>query len=67
MSPSLMKMWISLASMGFMFLSIILIYLSRFKLSNRVLKFFTAFIAYVLMAMSGLIIFLIVFGGPTSD
>lgn len=67
MSPSLMKMWISLSSMGFMFISIILIYLSRFKLKNGVLKFITALIAYVLMIVSGIIIFLIVFGGPTSD
>ncbi|MFO1444599.1 DUF2768 domain-containing protein [Bacillus sp. Bva_UNVM-123] len=67
MSPSLMKMWISLSSMGFMFISIVLIYLSRYKIGNRMLKFITAFIAYILMIVSGIIIFLIVFGGPTSD
>jgi len=67
MSPSLMKMWISLSSMGFMFLSIVLIYFSRFKINNRVLKFVIALIAYILMILSGIIIFLIVFGGPTSE
>ncbi|MBU8879107.1 DUF2768 domain-containing protein [Bacillus sp. FJAT-29790] len=66
MSPSLMKMWVSLASMGFMFLSIIMIYLSRFKLSG-VLKFLTALIAYILMFVSGIIIVLVVFSGPTSE
>ncbi|KAB2333694.1 DUF2768 domain-containing protein [Cytobacillus gottheilii] len=67
MSDSLMKMWISLSSMGFMFISILLIYLSRFKLKNKTLKFITAFIAYILMIISGIIIFLIVFGGPTPE
>lgn len=66
MSPSLMKMWVSLASMGFMFLSILLIYLSRYK-AKGVLKFLTASIAYILMIVSGIIIVLVVFSGPTSD
>ena len=38
MTPALMKMWISLSSMGFMFIAIILIYLSRFKLKQKILK-----------------------------
>lgn len=67
MSDSLMKMWISIASMGFMFVSILMIYLSRFKLNNKVLKFITAAIAYILMVVSGIIIFLVVFSGPTPD
>lgn len=67
MSPSLMKMWISLASMGFMFISILLIYLSRYKLRGGILKFVTALIAYILMVISGVIIFLVVFSGPTAD
>ena len=53
MSPALMKMWISLASMGFMFISIVLIFLSRFKLKQGVLKVFTAVIAYLLLACIG--------------
>lgn len=67
MSDSLMKMWISIASMGFMFVSILMIYLSRFKINNKVLKFITAVIAYILMVVSGIIIFLVVFSGPTPD
>ncbi|KOP83254.1 DUF2768 domain-containing protein [Cytobacillus solani] len=66
MSPSLMKMWISLASMGFMFLAILLIYFSRFKLGG-VFKFVTALVAYILMIVSGIIIFLVVFSGPTPE
>ncbi|UAC47081.1 DUF2768 domain-containing protein [Bacillus aquiflavi] len=66
MSPSLMKMWISLASMGFMFISIVLIYLSRFKLKGM-FKVVTAIIAYILMIVAGIIIFLVVFSGPTPD
>jgi Protein of unknown function (DUF2768) len=61
-----MKMWISLASMGFMFLSIITIYFSRYKLKGA-LRFITAFIAYALMIVSGIIIFLVVMSGPTSE
>ncbi|MEH7125309.1 DUF2768 domain-containing protein [Bacillus sp. JJ1532] len=66
MSPSLMKMWVSLASMGFMFISILMIYLSRYKLGG-IFKFLTAIIAYFLMIISGIIIVLVVFSGPTSD
>ena len=65
MSPALMKMWISLASMGFMFIAIIFIYLSRYKLKQGVLKAFTAVIAYLLLVVSGLIIFFVVFTGPS--
>lgn len=61
-----MKMWISLASMGFMFISIVLIYLSRFKLKGM-FKVVTAVIAYILMIVAGIIIFLVVFSGPTPD
>ncbi|MEH6987221.1 DUF2768 domain-containing protein [Cytobacillus firmus] len=67
MSPALMKMWISLASMGFMFLSIILIYLSRYKLKAGAFKVITAIVAYFLMIISGIIIVIVVFSGPTSS
>ncbi|MBP2240687.1 amino acid transporter [Cytobacillus eiseniae] len=66
MSDSLMKMWISLGSMGFMFVSILLIFLSRFKLKG-VLKFITALFAYILMIIAGIIIFIVVFSGPTPE
>jgi hypothetical protein len=67
MSPGLMKMWISLGSMGLMTLSIILIYLSRYKLKNSVLKMISAIIAYAFMVVSGIIIFLVVFSGPVPE
>jgi hypothetical protein len=67
MSPALMKMWISLASMGFMFIAIIFIYLSRYKLKQGVLKVFTAVVAYLLLVVSGLIIFFVVFTGPSIE
>jgi Protein of unknown function (DUF2768) len=67
MSPALMKMWISLASMGFMFIAIIFIYLSRYKLKQGVLKAFTAVVAYLLLVVSGLIIFFVVFTGPSIE
>lgn len=65
MSPALMKMWISLASMGFMFVSIVLIFLSRYKLKRGVLKTISAVVAYMLLVLSGFIMFLVVFSGPT--
>ena len=67
MSLALMKMWISLASMGFMVIAIIFIYLSRYKLKQGVLKAFTAVMAYLLLVVSGLIIFFVVFTGPSIE
>ncbi|RDU36339.1 DUF2768 domain-containing protein [Neobacillus piezotolerans] len=66
MSPALMKMWVSLAAMGFMFVSIISIYLSRYKLKG-VFRVITALFAYALMIVSGIIIFLVVMSGPTGE
>ncbi|WP_075982140.1 DUF2768 domain-containing protein [Bacillus massilinigeriensis] len=64
MSESMLKMWISIAGMGFMVLSILLILFSRYKLKGF-FKFIVALIAYIFMILSGLIIILIVFSGPT--
>lgn len=65
MTPALQKMWISFIAMGFMVISIFLIYLSRYKLKGfwRVL---TAIIAYILMILAGLIILIVVLSGPTT-
>lgn len=60
MSPEMLKMWISFAGMGLMFLSILTIYLSRYKLKGF-LRFFTALIAYIFMVVSGLVIFIVLF------
>jgi hypothetical protein len=60
LSPGMFKMWVSIAGMGFMFLAIITIYLSRYKLKG-ILKIITAIIAYLLLIVSGftlLIVFL---------
>nr|WP_077213810.1 DUF2768 domain-containing protein [Bacillus dakarensis] len=65
MSASLMKMWISLGSMGFMFISIVLVYFSRFKLQNRVIKFIFSLLAFIFMVLAGIIIFFVVMTGPT--
>lgn len=66
MSPSMLKMWISISAMGFMVISILLIYLSRYKINIGVLKFITALIAYILLILSGIIILFVVMSGPTS-
>jgi Protein of unknown function (DUF2768) len=66
LSPALMKMWISFVGMGLMAISLLTIYLSRFKLKG-VLRIITAVIAYGLMVLSGIIIFLVVMSGPTSE
>lgn len=65
MTPALQKMWISFAAMGFMFISILTIYLSRFKLKG-VFRVLSAIFAYILMILAGLIIFFVVLSGPTA-
>lgn len=64
-TPALQKMWISFIAMGFMAISIFSIYLSRYKLSGF-FKAFMAIFAYILMIIAGLIIFVVVFSGPTT-
>ncbi|UPG64331.1 DUF2768 domain-containing protein [Metabacillus endolithicus] len=61
-----MKMWISFASMAFMFISILLIYLSRFKLKG-IFKVIVSVFAYLFMILAGLIILFVVFTGPVSE
>jgi hypothetical protein len=56
----MVKMWISIAGMGFMFLAIITIYLSRYKLKG-VLRIITAIIAYLLMIIAGLTLLIVFF------
>jgi hypothetical protein len=66
MSPSLMKMWISFAGMGFMFLALVFIYFSRYKLKG-IFRVITAVIAYGMMFIAGLIILFVVLSGPMSE
>lgn len=65
LSPGLLKMWISLGSIVFMFISVFSIYFSRYKIRNRIGKIVLAFIAYSLMIVAGLIMVIVVFSGPT--
>ncbi|MFG6118464.1 DUF2768 domain-containing protein [Thalassobacillus sp. B23F22_16] len=64
MSTSMLNMYISFAGIIFMFLAIGLIMLSRYKLKG-ILAGVVAVLAYIFMILSGLIIFYIVFSGPT--
>ncbi|WP_019413575.1 DUF2768 domain-containing protein [Paenisporosarcina sp. TG20] len=62
---SLDKMWLSFASMGFMMISMGLIYVSRNKINNRLFKFVFAAFAYILLIIGFLSAIYIVFSGPT--
>ncbi|MGF1437645.1 DUF2768 domain-containing protein [Bacillus thuringiensis] len=67
MSEGLMKMWLALGAIGFMFFAVSLILLSRHKIKNKFLKGITALVAYTLMIVSGIVIFLVVFSGPVQQ
>ncbi|MHC8516544.1 DUF2768 domain-containing protein [Sporosarcina sp. OR05] len=58
-------MWLSFYAMGFMAISMGLIYVSRHKLSNRFLKFIFALIAYALLLFSFFAMIYLVFSGPS--
>lgn len=58
------KMWLSFYAMGFMFISMGLIYASRNKVKNRLIKFIFAFIAYTLLLISFIAMVYLVFN-PT--
>ncbi|MFZ3588640.1 DUF2768 domain-containing protein [Bacillus sp. DJP31] len=66
MSTGLIKMWFALGSMGLMFLAVVTIMLSRYKLRG-VFKWITAFMAYAFMVIAGLIILFVVFSGPVNE
>jgi Protein of unknown function (DUF2768). len=65
MSPGLMKMWTALGAMTFLFLSVLLIVWSRYRIKKRPLKMVTAIVAYGFLIYAGLMILLIVLSGPT--
>jgi len=56
----MLKMWISVAGMGLMFLAIITIYFSRFKLKG-ILKLITAVLAYLFMFIAGITLLIVFF------
>ena len=62
---SMDKMWLSFYAMGFMVISMGLIYTSRYKINNRLIKFVLALIAYVLLILSFIALIYLVFNGPT--
>lgn len=63
MSP-MDKMWLSFYAMGFMVVSMGLIYVSRHKLKNKLLKFSSALVAYALLLFCFLAMIYLVFSGP---
>ncbi|HJF32975.1 MAG TPA: DUF2768 domain-containing protein [Sporosarcina psychrophila] len=62
---SMDKMWLSFYAMGFMVISMGLIYVSRQKLQNKVLKFIFAIVAYSLLIIAFFAMIYLVFNGPT--
>lgn len=66
MSPGLIKMWTSLSALGFMSLSVFLIFLSRYKFKKRLFKITTAIFAYTFMLLSGIIMLAVVLGGSST-
>lgn len=65
MSVSMLNMYISFAGMLFLLIAIGLILLSRYKLKG-VVGIVVAILAYLFLMVGGLIIFYIVFSGPTA-
>jgi hypothetical protein len=51
-------MWISIAGMALMFLAIITIYFSRYKLKG-VLRFIAAIVAYIFLIVAGLTLLIV--------
>ncbi|MEH7331389.1 DUF2768 domain-containing protein [Neobacillus drentensis] len=60
MSPGMLKMWISIAGMALMFLAIITIYFSRYKLKG-ILRLLSAILAYIFMIIAGLTLLIVFF------
>ncbi|MGY0691783.1 DUF2768 domain-containing protein [Virgibacillus sp. FSP13] len=64
MSVSMIAMWVSLIGMALLIIAIGLIYLSRYKLKGF-LSGIVATLAYICFIIGSIIIFYIVFSGPT--
>ena len=62
---SLDKMWVSFAGIAFLIISMGMIYLSRYKLNNGIIKFIFALVAYILLILGFFIMVFTVFSGPT--
>ncbi|WP_436896173.1 DUF2768 domain-containing protein [Mammaliicoccus sciuri] len=57
-------MWVSFYSIGFMILAIILVYLSRFKLKNKIISSIIMFLAVISLIIAG-IFMIVVLGGSS--
>lgn len=62
----LAKMWVSFVSMGLMFLSVVLTIFAKEKLSG-LLRYSVLSITFVMIMISGVIIFLVVATGPVPE
>ncbi len=62
---SMDKMWLSFYAMGFMVIAMGLIFASRNKIKNKIIKFVFAVVAYALLAFSFFSMIYLVFNGPT--
>ncbi len=62
---SLDKMWVSFAGIAFLIISMGMIYLSRYRLKNGIIKFIFALVAYILLILGFFIMVFTVFSGPT--
>ncbi|MBS2969425.1 DUF2768 domain-containing protein [Metabacillus sp. KIGAM252] len=66
MTPGLLKMWIALSSIAFMFAAVFSIYISRYKLKSGIIKMIVSAAAYFFMISAGLLMIFVVFSGPVS-
>ncbi|MBU9723962.1 DUF2768 domain-containing protein [Bacillus alkalicola] len=60
-----MNMWISFFAMGLMFVSVITTIITKEKLTG-ILRYLLLTFSFICMMVAGIIIFLIVFAGPTA-
>ncbi|KZZ86430.1 DUF2768 domain-containing protein [Bacillus sp. SJS] len=66
MTPGLLKMWIALSSIAFMFVAVFSIYISRYKIKSGIVKMLISAAAYFFMIAAGLLMIFVVFSGPVS-
>lgn len=57
-------MWVSFYSLGLMLLAMMLIYVARFKVKNKILNVIVTSLAYIALILSALLMF-VVLGGSS--
>ncbi|ATD31955.1 NAD(FAD)-dependent dehydrogenase [Macrococcus sp. IME1552] len=57
-------MWVSFYSLGLMLLAMMLIYVARFKVKNKILNVIVTGLAYIALILSALLMF-VVLGGSS--